>query len=91
MSQQKRGIASFLASIEIWLVGLMVVANIVWPVLLLVTVAVAAFFSIFRWIAFGRISLRSPGDWSISILAHLLLDGLNKIVIDSHRTRNSCF
>ena len=68
MTEHIRDIARFLASIEIWLVGLMVVVSIVWPVLLLVAVAVAAIFWIVRWMAFGRISLRSPGDWSIAIL-----------------------
>jgi hypothetical protein len=68
MPEKIRFIASFLASIEIWLVGLAVVVSIVWPVFLPVTVAVAAFFWIIRWLAFGRISLRSPGDWAIVIL-----------------------
>jgi len=68
MPEKIRFIASFLASIEIWLVGMAVVASIIWPVFLPVTVAVAAFFWIIRWLAFGRISLRSPGDWAIVIL-----------------------
>jgi len=57
-----------LASAEIWLVSLFVVAGIVSARALPWTLVVAGVFWLVRWLAYGRPSIRTPADWSIVFL-----------------------
>ena len=63
-----RHAASFLCSLEIWLVAGIIAASVVFPRLLPVAVGIAAAFWVIRWAGTGRLSLRTPADWSITLL-----------------------
>jgi putative inorganic carbon (HCO3(-)) transporter len=63
-----RRIARALAGLEIWPVALLVAAGLVWPRLLPAAGVTAAFFWFVRWIAYGRLSARTPGDLAIALL-----------------------
>jgi putative inorganic carbon (HCO3(-)) transporter len=64
--------ATKLASIEIWIVGLFVGASLITQRLLTVTFVVIVMFWVARWIAFGRLSLRTPVDIPIVLLLTML-------------------
>lgn len=57
-----------LASAELWVVGGVVSASIVFPQLLLAAVLTAAFFWPLRRLAYGRWSVRTPGDFAILLM-----------------------
>jgi len=57
-----------LVSAELWVVGGMVIASIIYPRLLPAAVITAAFFWPLRWLATGRWSVRTPGDLAILLL-----------------------
>jgi putative inorganic carbon (HCO3(-)) transporter len=50
----------------------MAAASMVWPSLLLAAVLTAAFFRVLRFIAYGRLSVRTPADIPIAILLLML-------------------
>lgn len=60
--------AAFLANLEIWLVGGAIAGSVAMPRFLPVAVGVAAAFWLVRWMAAGRLSVRTPADWPISLL-----------------------
>jgi putative inorganic carbon (HCO3(-)) transporter len=64
--------ASRLASLEIWIVGLVVGASLISQRLLPVSLIVILYFWLVRWIAFGHLSLRTPVDISIVFILVLL-------------------
>jgi putative inorganic carbon (hco3(-)) transporter len=66
------GSAVHLAALEIWLVGVMVAASVVSARVLPYAVAVAAIYWLIRWLATGRLSVRTPGDWVTGLLLLLL-------------------
>jgi putative inorganic carbon (hco3(-)) transporter len=63
-----RHICSSLVSTELWVVGGMVAASIAFPRFLPAAVITAAFFWPLRWLAYGRWSVRTPGDIAILLL-----------------------
>jgi putative inorganic carbon (HCO3(-)) transporter len=63
-----RRICRLLASVELWVVGGMVVVSIADPQFLLAAVITAALFWPLRRLAFGRWSLHTPGDLPIVLL-----------------------
>lgn len=69
---QTQQLSRKLAQIELWPVVTCIAASIIWPRLLPAAVATAAFFWIIRWIAYGRPSVRTPGDWAIILLVLML-------------------
>ena len=72
MKKQIQTAASFLASFEIWLVGLTVVAGIASGRALPIAVAVGGIFWPIRWLATGKWSIRTPADWGIALLLLML-------------------
>ncbi len=72
MIARLQGFASLLASIEIWIVGLVVAASFLSTRLLLPAVIVSCFFWLVRWAASRRVSLRTPADWGILTLLFML-------------------
>jgi len=66
--KQFRTMLNWLVSIEIWVVCLAVAASIVSTRLLPVSVGIAIFFWIIRWIARGQPSRRTTADWPVGIL-----------------------
>jgi len=61
-------ISSHLTKIELWAVAFFVALNVAIPGLLPITIGVALFFWINRYIAYGHLTIRTPVDWSIIIL-----------------------
>ena len=66
--KQIRDFTIYLASIEIWLVGLLVAASFISSRLLPVALVIAALFWLIRWLAYGKLSLRTPADWPVLLL-----------------------
>ncbi len=60
--------ASWLASLEIWLVGIVVLLSMVKTDLLPWAVLIAILFWPIRWIASGRPSQRTPADFGVALL-----------------------
>jgi len=58
----------FLSELEIWIVGLAVLASMALTSLLPVVLVIALVFWLVRWIAYGRPSIRTSTDWPILIL-----------------------
>jgi putative inorganic carbon (HCO3(-)) transporter len=63
-----RKVAAYLAEIEIWPVGLAVLASMAATRLLPVAIGVALAFWLIRWVACGRPGVRTPADWGIALL-----------------------
>ena len=63
-----RKIALRFVDLEIWVIALAVAASFVYTRFLPVAVGVAVAFWPVRWLAYGRISVRTPVDWSIALL-----------------------
>ncbi len=68
-----RAVARALTEMEIWPIAIGVVAGIVLERTLLVTLAVAAVWWVFRTLAYGFPSVRTPADWAIGLLSIMLL------------------
>jgi putative inorganic carbon (hco3(-)) transporter len=66
-----RGFARALADAEPWLVGPFLVLGLMIPRLLGAALIVAAGFWLVRWIAWGRLTVRTAGDASIAVLTLL--------------------
>jgi len=62
-----------LASTEVWVISLLAFASMVRIQLLPAVVISAAFFWLLRLIIFGRLTVRTPGDWAILLLSVTLL------------------
>lgn len=65
-------IFQFLANQEVWLVALLVAASMVSTRLLPAAVGIALFLWIIRWLASGRLTVRTPADWAIFLLVLML-------------------
>lgn len=65
--------AASLAALEIWLVACACVAGMIWPAALPVALALVGCFWLARWVAFGRLSVRTAGDWAIGLLVLMIL------------------
>lgn len=63
-----RPAATWLADREIWFVAGAIAASVLSERLLPVALVVAAAFWVLRWLAYGRISQRTPADWAIVLL-----------------------
>ena len=68
LRERIRTAAARLAAIELWPVALLVVAGIVSARALLAGVILSAAFWLVRWLATGRPTVRTPGDWAIALL-----------------------
>ena len=68
MIGRMRGLAAVLVGFEIWAVALCVAAGVLSTRALPVTLGVAVCFWVVRWLATGRLSVRTPGDWAIGLL-----------------------
>ena len=68
MNSPIRPFAARLAAVELPLTALLVIGSIAVERLLPVALAVAAGFWLVRWLAFGRPTVRTPGDWPIGLL-----------------------
>jgi len=66
--KQIRDFAIYLASIEIWPVGLFVAASFISARLLPVALVIAALFWLIRWLAYGKLSYRTLADWPVFLL-----------------------
>jgi putative inorganic carbon (HCO3(-)) transporter len=66
--ERTRFIARKIASIELWAVSLAVGASIVSARFLAAAVIVLIAFWLARWLATGRLSVRTPADWGIALL-----------------------
>ena len=63
-----RAVASRLVRFELGIVAISVLAGLVSARLLLPAIALASAFWLVRWLADGRLSVRTPGDWAIALL-----------------------
>jgi putative inorganic carbon (HCO3(-)) transporter len=63
-----KALACFIAELEIWVVGLAVLASMALTPLLPVALVIALMFWPVRWLAYGRPSIRTSADWPILIL-----------------------
>jgi putative inorganic carbon (hco3(-)) transporter len=61
-----------LAAVEIWPVAFCTAASVVSARLLPLALGVAGLFWLVRWIAYGRLSVRTAGDWATGLLALML-------------------
>ncbi len=67
-----RALAAVLAGFEIWAVAFCIAAGILSTRALPIVLSVAAFFWFVRWLATGRFTVRTAGDWAIGLLLLLL-------------------
>lgn len=65
-------IAAQIVDVEIWVIGVLAAGGVIFESLLPVCVIAALIFWGMRWIAYGRISIRTPADFSIAVLAILV-------------------
>jgi putative inorganic carbon (hco3(-)) transporter len=65
--------AGYLAQVEIWPVAFFILISMVWPPFLPVAVACAAAFWAIRWLAYRRLSVRTPVDWPVILLGIMIL------------------
>ncbi len=65
--------AGYLAQIEIWLVAFFISISIIWPYFLPAAVVLAALFWPVRWVAYRRLSIRTPIDWPVGLLGIMIL------------------
>lgn len=72
MPQQIRTLATQLASIEIWPVGLCVAASIISTRFVPLALGVAALFWLIRWLAYGTPTVRTPADAPVALLVLML-------------------
>ena len=63
-----RPLSARLAAIELPVLALLVIGTIAVERLLPAALSVAAFFWLVRWLAYGRPTVRTPGDWPIGLL-----------------------
>ncbi len=63
-----RGSAAAIARHEIWVVSLGIVAGVYSARFYPVALVIAALFWGVRWLAAGRLTVRTPGDWAIGLL-----------------------
>jgi len=68
MSDRLRLLAKRLTVAEIWAVALGVVTGVLSTRALPIALGIAALFWLVRWLAHGRLSIRTPGDWAIGLL-----------------------
>ena len=66
--QHLRSLAQRLAGLEIWLLGLIIVASLLRPALLPLAVVLGVIFYFVRWFAYGAPGVRTPADWGIILL-----------------------
>lgn len=67
-----RSAAAAVAALEVWVVGLLVLAGAVSTRALPLALAVAAAFWGVRWLATGRLTVRTPGDWAVALLGLMI-------------------
>jgi putative inorganic carbon (hco3(-)) transporter len=72
MNATIRPLAVRLTAIELPILALLVIAAIAFERLVPVALGVAAFFWLLRWLACGRPTLRTPGDWAVGLLVIML-------------------
>jgi putative inorganic carbon (HCO3(-)) transporter len=67
-----RLVARRLADLEIWSVGLAVAVGVIVPRTLPIVLSVALLWWGIRWLGYGRLSVRTPIDWSVALLGVML-------------------
>ena len=67
-----RLVARRLADLEIWSVGLAVALGVVVPRTLPMVLGLALLWWGIRWLGYGRLSVRTPIDWSVALLGVML-------------------
>ena len=72
MNSPIRPFAARLAAVELPLLALLVIGAIAFERLLPVALVVAAGFWLVRWLAYGRPTVRTPGDWAIGLLVVMI-------------------
>jgi len=73
LRQRIRAAALHLAASEIWLVALFVAASVVSARVLPWAVGVAGLFWVVRYLAYGKLTIRTPADWPIALLTLMTL------------------
>jgi len=73
MTQVIRKAADRIASLEIWIIALCLVAGFVSSKLLFLAIIVGGAFWLVRWLGSGRLSVRTPADWPILLLLVMTL------------------
>ncbi len=71
-----RSLARRIAGLELWLLGLTVVASLLWPAYLPLAVMLGVIFCFVRWVAFGKPGVRTPADWGIIPLVAMAIVGI---------------
>ena len=77
ISAQRR-LAQRITGLELWLLGLTVVASSLWPEFLPLAVVLGVIFCFVRWFVYGKPGVRTPADWGIFLLAALAVFGIWK-------------
>jgi putative inorganic carbon (HCO3(-)) transporter len=72
MIRQIQLVARHLASVEIWPVALLAGASVVSSKALPWAIGVAGLFWVIRYLAYGRLSVRSAVDWPVALMALML-------------------
>jgi putative inorganic carbon (HCO3(-)) transporter len=72
MIQRVRGLAKWILSLELWVVGLAVALTFVYSRALPLAIGIAAFFWLLRGIVHRRLSVSTPADWPIVFLLLML-------------------
>ena len=70
--ERSRGFARALSDAELWLVGPLLVAGLMAPAVLAPALAIAALFWLVRWVAWGRLTVRTAADLPVAILVLML-------------------
>ena len=89
--EQIREFSNSLVQLEIWVIISLIVASMVWLQLLPAAIGIAAVFWLIRWVASGKPSVRTPGDWAIIAIVPTLFvtlwvtTGLNITLIQIYR------
>jgi putative inorganic carbon (hco3(-)) transporter len=66
-------LAGYLAEIEIWPVAFFIFISIAWPLFLPAAIAIAVIFWVIRWLAYQRLSVRTPADLPVALLSIMIL------------------
>ncbi len=67
-----RTFAVTFSAVELWVVAAVVAVGAVSARVLPFALGLAAFFWLVRWLAFGRLTVRTPGDWALGLLVLML-------------------
>jgi putative inorganic carbon (HCO3(-)) transporter len=72
MMARTRPFAAALAAVELPVLALLIIGSIVFERLLPAALIMAGGFWFVRWLAFGRPTVRTPGDWAVGLLVAMM-------------------